>query len=161
LMDNVNFSTLSLSANPEFNFLNKILDISDNEHDFDFNDSPYETTNITCEYIDPTSYASTFKNLHEISLMSFNVQSLSAKFSEFKDMTQLLMNANCAPDVICLQEIWQIPSHANFSLLNTKPDQIMCREEGLAFTFDQIYLTRFQMHIHSSLILFLNPYLLS
>ncbi len=115
-MDNLNYSTFCLSANPEFNFLNKILDISDNEHELDFNDSPYETTNITCEYIDSTSYASTFKNLYEIFLMYFNVQSLSAKFSKFKDMIQFLMDANCAPDVICLQEIWQIPTHADFSL---------------------------------------------
>ncbi len=115
-MANNNFSLNSLSANPNFNFLNTILDQDDNDCDFEFNDSPYQTTDILCEYIDPVSYASTFKNLSDVSILSLNVQSLSAKFPELKELISSLLTFNCAPDVICLQEIWQITVHADFSL---------------------------------------------
>ena len=81
-----------------------------------FNDSPYDTTDISCEFIDPSSYASSFKNLKDLSILSLNIQSLAAKFSEFKDLICLFIDSNCAPDVICLQEIWQISPHADFSL---------------------------------------------
>ena len=40
--------------------------------------------------------------------MSFNSQSLHAKFSEFSELINLLNSKNCAPDVICVQELWQI-----------------------------------------------------
>jgi len=66
--------------------------------------------------MDPTSYTSSFKKVNDVSIMTLNVQSLSAKFPEFKELILLLLDANCAPDIVCLQEIWQIPIHADFSL---------------------------------------------
>jgi len=47
--------------------------------------------------------------------MSLNVQSINAKFTELCD---LLANfePNFLPDIICLQELWQFPSNANFNI---------------------------------------------
>jgi hypothetical protein len=40
--------------------------------------------------------------------MSFNIQSLPAKFTEFSEMISFMANKNCSPDIICLQETWKI-----------------------------------------------------
>ena len=111
------FSLNNLSTNPDFNLLN-ILSNRDgtNESDFFNDESPYETANLTCEYIDPVTYSTNFKNFANVSILSLNIQSLSAKFSDLKELISLLETSNCSPDVICLQEIWQISPYANFSL---------------------------------------------
>jgi len=48
--------------------------------------------------------------------MSFNIQSLSAKFSEFKELIITLDKNNSSPDIICLQELWFIHAQSSFSL---------------------------------------------
>ena len=53
--------------------------------------------------------------------MTLNIQSISSKFLEFKELIQLLQNFNCAPDIICLQELWRFPNFANFSLNDYHP----------------------------------------
>ena len=50
--------------------------------------------------------------------MSLNIQSISAKFNEFSELINVLSNLNCAPDIICLQEIWRFPTYHNFKLAN-------------------------------------------
>ncbi len=100
-MANNNFSINSLSANPNFNFLNTLSSQDENDGDFEFNDSPYQTSDIVCEYIDPVSYASSFKNLTDVSILSLNVQSLAAKFCELKELISSLLTFNCAPDQCC------------------------------------------------------------
>ena len=46
--------------------------------------------------------------------MSLNIQSLPSKFIEFNDMISNLNVKKCSPDVIALQEIWQIQDPAFF-----------------------------------------------
>jgi hypothetical protein len=112
-----NFDIDNLSVNPNFDFIKTLLNKDGNDGaDFDFVESPYLTSNIRCDYTDPVSYSNDFKNLTELSVLSLNVQSLSAKFSELKDLITLLSKTKSEPDVICLQEIWQISPHADFSL---------------------------------------------
>ena len=48
--------------------------------------------------------------------MSFNIQSLQAKFNLFQEMIQHFIDSGCAPDVILLQEIWKIPDVSLFEL---------------------------------------------
>jgi len=48
--------------------------------------------------------------------MTFNIQSISSKFADFNELIALFHVNKCAPDIICLQELWQFPSVANFSL---------------------------------------------
>jgi exonuclease III len=57
-----------------------------------------------------------YRNCKNVSIMSFNIQSISSKFAEFKDLIDIFSQADCAPDVICLQELWKFPQYANFSL---------------------------------------------
>jgi hypothetical protein len=56
-------------------------------YDREFKYSPYETTNISCEFIDPISYTKFFQKSNGTPLMSFNIQSVFfAKFPEFKEL---------------------------------------------------------------------------
>ena len=54
-------------------------------------------------------------------MLSFNIQSLPAKFSEFRELINMLFLQNCAPDVICLQEIWRIPDPDFFTISGYHP----------------------------------------
>jgi hypothetical protein len=45
--------------------------------------------------------------------MCLNIQSLQAKFSELADFLNLTAMHGFIPDIILLQEIWQVPD-ANF-----------------------------------------------
>ncbi len=53
--------------------------------------------------------------------MSFNIQSIHAKFSDFSHFIYSCINRNCEPDIICLQELWQFPSDADFTIDGYKP----------------------------------------
>lgn len=48
--------------------------------------------------------------------MSFNIQSLPSKFDEFSELIKNIAAANSSPDVICLQETWNIPDFTVFHL---------------------------------------------
>jgi hypothetical protein len=47
------------------------------------NDNPYDSLQISCTYYDENEYSFKFKNLKNFSMLSLNIQSLSAKFNEF------------------------------------------------------------------------------
>jgi hypothetical protein len=68
-----------------------------------------------CSYLDPAEYAARFSNLKHVSIMSFNIQSLSAKK---KELIHMLSCSRFSPDVICLQEIW--PNSVNPTLTQTE-----------------------------------------
>ena len=115
-MDNPEFFLHNLASDPNFDFINSFCN-QDNDEKFDFIDeSPYANTLFSCDYIDPLLFSSQFKNTGEISIMSLNIQSISAKFNELRDLIILFNQSNCSPDIICLQELWQFPPGANFSL---------------------------------------------
>lgn len=107
-----------LSTHPKFNFLKTLAYEKDNRFSFfspDDNDSPYDCTNIDCSYVSATD-CSAFKS-GDLNILSLNVQSLSAKFVELKDMLASLCLRNCSPDIICLQELWQFPEDADFHIM--------------------------------------------
>ena len=58
---------------------------------------------------------------NDISIMTFNIQSLNSKFNELKELVYTLNCNNCEPDIICLQELWQFPMEAEFLLPGYKP----------------------------------------
>jgi Endonuclease/Exonuclease/phosphatase family len=120
-MDNTHkFSLENLNSSPEFNFLHNILN-NENEDNYDYDCSPYDVINLSCTYIDEYEYANVRKVKNEISLLTLNVQSLSAKFPELSAFINHLCSNNCEPDVICLQELWQFPADVNFSLPGYHP----------------------------------------
>jgi hypothetical protein len=67
-------------------------------------------------YLDEYTYHSNFKNCPDFTMLTLNIQSLPAKFTEFSEFISLMSLNNCAPDIICLQELWQFPADVNFKL---------------------------------------------
>jgi hypothetical protein len=125
-LDNDNdFSLNNISNNPAFNFLNSVNN-SDNVNDnlfFDNNsdDSPYSNLNVQCEYMDVNTCVNTLSNINNFSFLSLNVQSLHSKFTALDDLINNMQLNSFTPDVILLQEIWQIHSVNSLLLNQYKP----------------------------------------
>jgi exonuclease III len=95
--------------NTNYDFLHCLRNIDENnEEHFSINDSPYSDCNISCNYIDESSYNIRFGNCKKLSIMSINIQSLPSKFSEFLEMIAFMSSSSCNPDIICVQETWKI-----------------------------------------------------
>jgi hypothetical protein len=111
--------------------LNSILDADSNDEFFDYSSSPYDTVTLDCSYIDEYNYANIATSKNEISIMSLNIQSLPAKFNDFVSFISLLQISNKAPDVICLQELWQFPNDVNFNIQGYHPLIFKLRQNGV------------------------------
>jgi exonuclease III len=66
--------------------------------------------------MDELQFTNTYANNLNLSIFTFNIQSLPAKFVEFSELIRCLQLVNAEPDIICLQEIWQFPDHSLFQL---------------------------------------------
>ena len=105
--DNREFGTTAIDSDPNFNFLSKISNNDTEEEDFLFNNpdfSPYSETDFSCSYIDSDHFRNS-NSCKDFSVLSLNIQSLSAKYNELNDMLNELSISNFIPDVICLQEL--------------------------------------------------------
>ena len=128
------FSLNNLSKDPSFNFLHTFSYLTyaeEDESSFDFSDSPYYNRNISCSYIDELTFVNTFNNLPNFSYMSLNIQSLSSKFAEFNELICHLNLNKCSPDIIALQEIWQVPDPSFFPLINYNLIEFKCRHNNV------------------------------
>ena len=124
-------STLSLSldnlvSSPNHDFIQVLNNIdvpfagsfcTDNRED----EPLYNDSNFSCYYLDETSFCTKFRNTNNFFVMCLNIQSLSAKFNDLHQLISNMLYSNCAPDVICLQETWQIPNSNLLSLPNYFP----------------------------------------
>ncbi len=119
-----NYSCVAeIVTDPKYNFLNQ-FNPDYEKADFNFNeanDNLFENIKISCDYYDESAYVSKFKNLNKLSMFSLNVQSLSSKYNDLKELISYLGSNQCSPDVICLQETWKIVDSAYFSLPNYSP----------------------------------------
>ena len=108
--------TDELGRDPRFDFLNRILNSDQDDESLFFNTefSPYNEINIHCSYIDP-QHINTLNN-NCLSVLSLNIQSLPAKYSEFSEFINELSSTGDGPDAICLQEIWQLNDPSLFPL---------------------------------------------
>jgi hypothetical protein len=113
MTDNL-FSLDSLTSNPSYDFI-KNLQKDDEDNDFDIN-SPYTLNNFDCSYSDLSSFNTMFNNTNDISILTLNIQSISAKFAEFSEFISTMCKNSTSPDIICLQELWNFPINANFQL---------------------------------------------
>jgi hypothetical protein len=89
----------NLVTDPKYNFLNQFNPESNEFLDYNFNeanDNPYENHSLTCNYYDELSYAKKFKNLKNLSIFSLNVQSLSAKYNDIKELFNLFSSHSCS-----------------------------------------------------------------
>jgi hypothetical protein len=129
------FSIGSLTANPNFDFIHNINSNTNDDHGslsfFDDNDdSPYNPNAFQCSYVDINTLCSSNVNSKNLTFMSLNIQSLPAKYSELKDLLNLTASLGFLPDIIMLQEIWQVPDASLFPLSSYQPLLFKCRERG-------------------------------
>ena len=122
-MDELTFSLENLTNSPDFNFLHNLhnsLPIDDgidfNFNNFFANDSPYFEKNLSCTFLDEIDFCNLYSNNSKLSLMSHNVQSLPAKFSEFCSFITQLGTKKCNPDIICIQETWQLGDESLYNI---------------------------------------------
>ena len=111
-------STLLYRAiDPSFNFSNSLFNSELlNTQDDDSNDSLYSNLDVQCSDFDENQFINNFKILKNISILSLNIQSLPSKFAEFQELIQNLQINKCEPDILCIQETWQIPNLSSVSL---------------------------------------------
>ena len=116
-MDRPNLNLQDIASNNSYDFIKNFTD--EQEGDDPFNnrfDSPYDICNFSCNYVDPVDLRFNQSNNKNLSILTLNIQSISAKFNELVDLINVLSKNCCSPDIICLQELWQFPSSAVFSL---------------------------------------------
>ncbi len=147
-----NTSSLNLedfAKNQDFNFLNFVNNnnhAEENDNNY-IDDSPYTNIRLNCNYIDENQFISRYGNLKDFSFVSFNIQSLQAKFTEFENTILNLKTNYCAPDVILLQETWQI-SDPSLLIINGYHPPIFksresCKGGGVGIYINNAY--RFQI----------------
>jgi endonuclease/exonuclease/phosphatase family metal-dependent hydrolase len=118
-------------TDPKYNFLSQFNSESNDYLDYNFteaNDNPFESLSISCNYFDEVSYVNKFKNLNKFSMFSLNVQSLSSKYNDLKELINYMGSYSCSPDIICLQETWKIFDSAYFTIPNYSPLYVKSRE---------------------------------
>ena len=80
---------------------------------------------MSCKYYDEIQFTSKFQNVKNFYFLSLNIQSLPAKFNEFQEFINNLQVNNCHPDILLLQETWQISDPLHFPLNNYNP--LLCK----------------------------------
>ena len=119
--DRIDISLDSVCNDAKYDFLHKMLSEKDDTHSLTNNfsedvDSPYNDCSFICNFMDETEYCTKYSNSKNLSCCSFNVQSLPAKFNELSDFISLMLSNSAAPDILCIQELWQIPDPIALSL---------------------------------------------
>jgi len=106
-----------LQNSPDYNFLNKVNQAEQNDI-FDFFDlgnidSPYNQEKFSCKYLNESDISTSDDLSDNNFLLSFNIQCLSTKFSNFKE---LVFDFKKKPVVILLQEVWHIENSKYFEI---------------------------------------------
>ena len=107
-----------IRSEPRFDFLSIMNDFSEDDavpDSFFINEqcSPYSNVNLSCNFLETDELVNL--EADKFTVMSINIQSLPAKFSDF---TETVNEFTIGPDIICLQETWQVPDNSFFPLQN-------------------------------------------
>ena len=132
---NTTFDLGSLVSNPNFDFINSFTvnpdsDLPPNHPNSDFTSNPYTESTFSTTYIDPSDYSKTYNSNSNLKLMTLNIQSLQSKYSELRDLILTFNNGDCLPDVLALQEIWQVDDADHFPLPGYQPLIFKTRSTG-------------------------------
>ena len=119
--ENLKFSLNNILRDNSFDYISVLNNQDPDSNNFEFSDSPYDNPTISCTYIEEKKFVSSLSSPNDLTIISVNIQSLSAKFSELSQFINNLNSHNAAPDVICLQELWNFPSDASFKLNGYHP----------------------------------------
>ena len=89
----------------------------------------YDNTNHVCKYYEESECFDKFQNIKTDTFctLSMNIRSLPGKFLELKDFL-LSSFGEYKPDIICLQELWNVPVHDNFFLDGYHPLDYQIRD---------------------------------
>ena len=121
-----------ISDNPNYDFIKKITRFEGDDGNFsdNVNNSIYREFDISTVYIDPDSLVRIGNN--KLVIMTFNIQSLPSKFNEFSDLLNIMHLADHLPDIICLQEVWQIDDPDLYDLDHFQPivTRTRCNNRG-------------------------------
>ena len=119
--DNLKFSLNNILRDSSFDYISALNSQDPDSNNFEFSDSPYDNSSINCTYIDENKIISSPSSPNDLTIISINIQSITSKFSEFSQLINNLNAHNAAPDVICLQELWNFPPDAAFNLNGYHP----------------------------------------
>ena len=81
--------------------------------------SPYSNINLNCSYTEIADLKSLDPD--KFTVLSLNIQSLPAKFNEFSELISEFPSFDLCPEIICLQETWNIIDNSMFPLINYHP----------------------------------------
>ena len=124
-----NFSLDNLTTDPNFDFLHTLMNRnSDDDNDFLSTGSPYSSADFSCSYMCETQLIEKMKTRCNPFVLSVNIQSLQSKFNDLQALISSLLVNKCAPDLICLQEIWRIPGSEFFNLDGYHPLEYLSRQ---------------------------------
>ena len=124
-----NFSLDNLTNDPNFDFLHTLMNRnSDDDNDFLSTGSPYSSADFSCSYMCETQLIEKMKTRCNPFVLSVNIQSLQSKFNDLQALISSLLVNKCAPDLICLQEIWRIPGSEFFNLDGYHPLEYLSRQ---------------------------------
>ena len=86
---------------------------------------------ISCSYMCESDIICKYRNSIKPSILSINIQSISAKFADLCSFISSLAANNCSPDIICLQEIWRIPGNEHLIIDGYHPLEFQCRRNNV------------------------------
>ena len=123
----------NVRTDPRFDFLSLFNSVEDDDpvpDSFFINNqcSPYSNLNLSCTYLELEKLPDI--NNSKFNVVSLNIQSLPAKFNEFTDFISQFSDADSCPDVICLQETWNIIDNSAFPLINYHPLETNLRRDA-------------------------------
>ncbi len=118
--DRLGWGVDKITQDPRYDFISRFIDNEQEDELFhDFNKSPYSEVKVGSNYVDVNNLKSNSNS--SISIMSLNIQSLPAKFNEFKDLIYQLDSLKKAPEIICLQETWLVSDPDLYDLDGYQP----------------------------------------
>ena len=132
-MDNENVTLSDLQNNNIYDFLSQIdrnqpeMDNSDDISNEEPITSLYNDVNVSCNYYDELEFIDIFGKNNNCSVLSWNIQSLPSKFTEFKDCLDFYHSKGFQFDIIVLQEIWKLNDEDLFKLNGYK---FICKQRS-------------------------------
>ena len=129
------YSLDSLKNNSKFDFLKQSFSNNTDSDAFDFvctddMDSPYNHAKFSCQFLDEIEFCKKYKDNTRLSIMSLNIQSISAKINELREFLLNCTNMKCQPDIICIQETWTIHDASFLIIDGYQPFEYTCRKKS-------------------------------
>jgi hypothetical protein len=119
----------TLQQDPNLDFIKQFSKLFNDDNEI--NDSPYGDSDLSCNYLDEDQFINKFKKSDKNVIMSINVQSLHAKFTELSEFVYSLSKNDCNPCILALQELWTIHDPDLFKLTGYQRLIFKCRDNNV------------------------------